>query len=119
MMSCSDINKPSWCAIQERRGQEDGVSAAVDIISQYMASAAVPAHDALLRLGRPSKLAADVPAVRQATASQALDAAEASTEAANVPDAVSAAVDAASIQVLPHIGLFVLHCGSTLSLCCW
>lgn len=97
----------SSSAIQDRLGKEDGVGAAVDIISQYMAKAVVPAQDALLRLARPSKPAADVPAVRQATPGQAEDAAEASTEAAGVPDAVSAAIDAASIQVLLHILLFV------------
>lgn len=108
----------SSSAIQERLEKEDGVSAAVDIILRYMAKAAVPTQDALLRLARPSKPTADVPAVRQLTARKAVDTARVST-AVDVPDAASAAAEAASIQVLLHMVLFVLHCGVTVSPGCW
>ncbi len=56
------------CALQARLADEDGVSNAVDMISQHMANAAVPAQDALQNLARQTKLQADLQPDRQVKA---------------------------------------------------
>lgn len=71
--------------LQARLAEEDGVSTAVDMISQHMTNAAVPAQDALQNLATQTKLQADSHPDRQVKArlSEAGAAsAEASTAAA-------------------------------------
>ena len=80
--------------LQARLADEDGVSNAVDMISQHMANAAVPAQDALQHLARQTKLQADMRPDRQVKARSVSEAgaasAEASTEAADAsPDDVT------------------------------
>ncbi len=76
-----------WCVLQARLAEEDGVSNALDMISQHMANAAVPAQDALQNLARQTKLQADMRPDRQVKARLVSGAgaasAEASTEAAD------------------------------------
>lgn len=74
---------------QARLADEDGVSNAVDMISQHMANAAVPAQDALQNLARQIKLQADSHPDRQVKARLVSEAgatsAQASTAAADEP----------------------------------
>ena len=80
--------------LQARLADEDGVSNAVDMISQHIANAAVPAQDALQNLARQAKLQADTRPDRQVKARLVSGAyaasADASTEAADAsPDDVT------------------------------
>ncbi|KAA6426995.1 MAG: thioester reductase [Trebouxia sp. A1-2] len=75
--------------LKARLADEDGVSNAVDMISQHMANAAVPAQDALQNLARQIKLQADSHPDRQVKARLVSEAgatsAQASTAAADEP----------------------------------
>jgi hypothetical protein len=75
------------CMVQARLAEEDGVSNAVNMISQHMANAAVPAQEALQNLASQTKLQANSHPNRQVKAQLASEAgatfAQASTESAD------------------------------------
>jgi len=79
--------------VQARLAEEDGVSNAVDMISQHMANAGVPAQDALQNLATQAKLQADLHPDRQVKAWLVSEAGAASAQAS------TAAADASTDPV--------------------
>ncbi|DBB10651.1 TPA: hypothetical protein ACH3X3_007160 [Trebouxia sp. C0006] len=83
--------------LKARLAEEDGVSNAVDMISQHMANAVVPAPDALQKMARQSKLQSDWYPDRQVKAQLVSEAGAASAQAS------TAAADA-SIDLVREFG---------------
>ncbi len=82
-----------YCVLQARLAEEDGVSNAVDMISQHMANAAVPAQDALQNLASQNKLQAGLHPDTQVKARLVSEAGAASAQAS------TAAADASTDPV--------------------
>jgi len=93
-----------WCVLQARLAEEDGVSTAVDMISQHMANAVVPAPDALQKMARQTKLQSDWHPDRQVKAQLVSEAGAASAQAS------TAAADA-SIDLVREFGAGPIQVG--------